>query len=247
MELAKSAAKAADAETLLDLYGAIGEESVDDELRAALLALTREGAQRGWWHSYRGVLSPVYEDLISLEAEATTMQAWQVATVPGLLQTAEYARETITSTAMDAAIAERVSALVEIRLARQSVLTNREEPLRLWAIIGEPALRTKTTDPSVIHEQLARLARMAELPNINIQVLPSTAPPNVGQTGSFTHLGFGAHKDLDVVHLESLTNAIYVEDAPQVSLYTQAFERLRAAALPVEQSLALITEARDKK
>lgn len=242
LELAKSAAKATDVDMLLDLYG-----SVDDEMRAALLALTREGAQRGWWHSYRGVLSPVYEELISLEADATTVQTWQVATVPGLLQTAEYASETITSTAMSEAIEERVSALVEIRLARQSVLTSKAQPLNLWAIIAESALRTTTSPPSVIHEQLAKLARMAELPNITIQVLPANAAPNVGQTGSFTILGFGGHHDLDVVHLESLTNALYVEDGQQVSTYVQAFERLRAAALPVEKSLAMITEARDKK
>lgn len=242
LELAKSAAKATDVDMLLDLYG-----SVDDEMRAALLALTREGAQRGWWHSYRGVLSPVYEELISLEADATTVQTWQVATVPGLLQTAEYASETITSTAMSEAIEERVSALVEIRLARQSVLTSKAQPLNLWAIIAESALRTTTSPPSVIHEQLAKLARMAELPNITIQVLPANAAPNVGQTGSFTILGFGGHHDLDVVHLESLTNALYVEDGQQVRTYVQAFERLRAAALPVEKSLAMITEARDKK
>ncbi|MEU7376602.1 DUF5753 domain-containing protein [Streptomyces albidoflavus] len=243
LETAKSAAKQKDVEDLLDLYVHLGRE-VDPELRSALVTLSREGAKRGWWHSYRGVLTPMYEDLISLEAEASTIRTWQVATVPGLLQTAEYAGETITSTAMSSAIADRVSALVEIRLARQSVLTNRQEPLNLWAIISETALHTRTAEPAVMREQLSRLDRMASLPNVTIQVMPSETAPHVGQTGSFTILGFGGHSDLDVVHLESLTNALYVEDGPQVATYAEAFERLRAAALPVERSLDLIAEAR---
>ncbi|MGW8946464.1 DUF5753 domain-containing protein [Streptomyces koyangensis] len=245
LETAKSAAKQKDVEDLLDLYAHLGRE-VDTELRSALVTLSREGAKRGWWHSYRGVLTPMYEDLISLEAEASTIRTWQVATVPGLLQTAEYAGETITSTAMSSAIADRVSALVEIRLARQSVLTSRQEPLNLWAIISETALHTRTTEPAVMREQLSRLSRMASLPNVTIQVMPSEAAPHVGQTGSFTILGFGGHSDLDVVHLESLTNALYVEDGPQVATYAEAFERLRAAALPVERSLDLIAEAREQ-
>ncbi|WP_436736933.1 DUF5753 domain-containing protein [Streptomyces sp. BBFR102] len=243
LETAKSAAKQKDVEDLLDLYARLGRK-VDAELRSALVTLSREGAKRGWWHSYRGVLTPVYEDLISLEAEASTIRTWQVATVPGLLQTAEYAGETITSTAMSSAIADRVSALVEIRLARQSVLTNRLEPLNLWAIISETALHTRTAEPAVMREQLSRLGRMASLPNVTIQVMPSETPPHVGQTGSFTILGFGGHSDLDVVHLESLTNALYVEDGPQVATYAEAFERLRAAAHPAERSLDLIAEAR---
>ncbi|MFE3905418.1 Scr1 family TA system antitoxin-like transcriptional regulator, partial [Streptomyces sp. NPDC059153] len=120
LETAKSAAKQADVGALLELYVQLGRK-VDDELRAALLTLTKEGAQRGWWHSYRGVLTPVYEDLISLEAEATGVSTWQLGAVPGLLHTAEYAREIIRATAMSDAVEAKVDALVEVRLARQAV------------------------------------------------------------------------------------------------------------------------------
>ncbi|MEV5673525.1 MULTISPECIES: helix-turn-helix transcriptional regulator [Streptomyces] len=240
LETARSAAKPADVGLLLDLYG-----TDDEELRAALLGLTREGARRGWWHSYRGVLSPVYEDLISLEAEATNVRTWQMGAIPGLLHTGEYAREIITATAMSAAVESRVDALVEVRLARQVVLT-REQPLEMWAIIAESALRARCVGEGVMYDQLSRLHSLSRRANINIQILPTDAPPHVGQLGSFSVLGFEGHADLDVVHLESLTSALYVEEREQVGVYRDAFERLRAAALPVEASADRIAEIREQ-
>ncbi|MFE9460390.1 helix-turn-helix domain-containing protein [Streptomyces californicus] len=241
IENAKNAAAAADVEALLDLYGV-----KDEDLRGDLIRLTREGAQRGWWQSYRSVLSPVYQDFISLEAEASTIRTWQVASIPGLLQTPQYAHAAITSTAMSEAISDRVQALVEVRLARQSVLT-RHQPLRLRAIIGEAALRTRLADATIMFDQLSRLLHFATLPNVDIQVLPSTAPLTVGQTGSFSIFGFGDLVELGVVHLEQLTSALYVEDLEQVSVYADAHVALTAAALSVEQSLDLIIQARDQK
>lgn len=240
LELARSAAKPADIEALLDLYG------VDDgELRGALLSLAREGAKRGWWHSYRGVLSPVYEDLISLEHEASSLGAWAMGVIPGLLQTGEYAREIITATAMSAAVEERIDALVEVRLARQSVLT-REHPVELWAIIAEGALRTSCVGDGVMRDQLSRLLDRGRRPNVTIQVLPADAPPHVGQMGSYSLLRFEEGVDLDVVHVESLTSALYVEEPDKVAVYRDAFERLRAAALSPELSAQRIAEIRDK-
>lgn len=241
IETARTAAKPDDVGELLDLY----DVARDDELRVALLALTKEGAQRGWWHSYRGVLSPAYEDLISLEAEATTVRSWQMGVIPGLLQTGEYAREIITATAMSAAVEARIDALVEVRLARQAVLT-RDRPLELWAIIAESALHTRSLGDGVMRDQLARLHTLTRRPNINIQVLPTHAPPHVGQMGSYSMLGFEEYADLDVVHTESLTSALYVEDRDQVGIYRDAFERLQAAALPVEESAERIAQIRDE-
>ncbi|APD18666.1 DNA binding protein [Streptomyces phage Mojorita] len=242
IETARSAAKAKDIEDLLTLYAELGED-VSDELRAALVTLTKEGAQRGWWHSYRGVLTPVYEDLISLEAEAESVSSWQIGVIPGLLQTGEYAREIIRATAMSEAVEARVDALVEVRLARQAVLT-REDPLTLWAILGEGALRSTSEVDGLMHDQLGRLLTMGKRPNVNVQVLPSTAPLNVGQLGSFAILGFGPHTDLDVVHTEGLTSALYVEERDKVAAHRDAWQRLSAAALSVEASAELITEIR---
>ncbi|MDT3395127.1 helix-turn-helix transcriptional regulator [Streptomyces sp. B1866] len=234
IETARTAAKAEDIEALLDVYG------VDGELRAALLTLTRDGGKRGWWQSYRGVLTPLYEDLISLESEASAVSTYQHGVIPGLLQTAAYAKETLRATAMTDALAERVHALVEVRLARQAVLTSRDEPLHLWAIIHEAVLRMECSNPAIMREQRQKLLSVAELPNVSIQVMPSNVAPHPGAGGAFTILGFPEHTDLDVVYLEHLTNALYVEDLAEVKVYGQAFEWLRAAALSFEDSLAFI-------
>ncbi|WP_055533613.1 helix-turn-helix domain-containing protein [Streptomyces graminilatus] len=245
IETARSAAKAKDVDELLDLYKRLGRE-VTDELRAALVTLTKDGGQRGWWHSYRGVLTPVYEDLISLEAEAESVSWWQLGVIPGLLQTAEYAREIIRTTAMSEAVETRVDALVEVRLARQAVLTRESDPLTLWAIIAEQALRSTTEDPDVMDEQLGRLLSMGRRPNINIQVLRSDAPLHVGQMGSFALLGFGPHADLDVVHTEGLTSALYIEDHDKVATHRDAWQRLSSAAESVEATADLITKIRNQ-
>ncbi|MEU6018237.1 DUF5753 domain-containing protein [Streptomyces sp. NPDC047515] len=130
--------------------------------------------------------------------------------MPGPLQTGEYAQQIIAATAMSTAAEDRVDALVEVRLARQSVLT-REDPLNLWAIIGEAALRTRCTDSRIMYNQLNRLIALSGRPTIIVQVLPSNAAPHVGQMGAFSILGHGTHADLPVVHVESLTSALYVE------------------------------------
>jgi hypothetical protein len=242
LETARTGARAKDIEALLDLYAELGRE-VTDELRAALMALSKEGAQRGWWHSYRGVLSPVYEDLISMETEAESISSWQLGAIPGLLHTAEYAREIIRATAMSEAVEARIDALVEVRLARQAVLT-RDEPLTLWAIVGESALRSSSESDGLMHEQLGRLLVMGKRPNINIQVLPADAPLHVGQLGNFTILSFDGHANLDVVHTEGLMSALYMEDPALLAVHRDAWQRLTAAALSVEASAELITEIR---
>ncbi|MBO1285909.1 helix-turn-helix domain-containing protein [Streptomyces sampsonii] len=244
IETAKSAAKAKDVETLLDLYASLGRE-VSDELRSALVTLTKEASQRGWWHSYRGVLSPVYADLISLESEAESISTWQVGVIPGLLQTADYAREIIRATAMSEAIEARVDALVEVRLARQAILTH-ESPVSLWAIIAEHTLLSGSENEGMMREQLARLLTMGKRPNVNIQVLRSHTPLHVGQMGSFSVLGFGPHPDLDVVHTESLTSALYVEERDKVAAHRDAWQRLTSAAESVKASTDLITQIRKK-
>jgi transcriptional regulator with XRE-family HTH domain len=240
IETAVIAAKAPDVERILDAYAI-----EDRKLRSALLTLAKEGGKRGWWQSYKNVLSQKYEDLISLEAEASSIRSFELAVVPGLLQTSGYAKEVIGSTAMTEAVMDKVRALVEVRVARQAILTSSDQPLDLWAIIHESALTARCPDPTTMRDQLQRLLELAEMPNVSIQVLPAEAAPHPGTMGAFTLLGFPEHPDLDIVHIESLTNALYVEDREQVRTYGQAFERLRAAALPCEESLACIARLKD--
>jgi transcriptional regulator with XRE-family HTH domain len=239
VESARLGIKADDLNVLLDLYG------VDDaDKRDALHAFARDGRRRGWWQTYRDFISPAYADLISLEADAVNMRSYQSTLIPGLLQTAAYARSTISAIRMTAT-ADEVETLVAVRQARQSVLT-RPEPLELWVVIHEAALRPRVkSDAGLMKEQLQWLLDRQQLPHVSIQVLPQDAPPHVGMSGSFAVLGFPETSDLDVVYLENLTSSLYIEDPAEVSRYGSAFEHLRAAALPLDESADLIARLKD--
>ncbi len=239
IETARIGVKADDLSALLDLYDV---SNVDR--RDALHALAREGSKRGWWQTYRDIISPAYADLISLETDARSTRSYESALIPGLLQTAAYARATLDALSMTST-PEAVDALVAVRMARQSVLTSRE-PLELWAVIHEAALRPRVKSrPQMMKEQLQWLLDRQSLPQVSIQVLPLDAPPHVGMSGSFAMLSFPETADLDVVYLENLTSALYVEDPTEVSRYGMAFERLRAAALPFDESASLIERLKD--
>lgn len=240
IEQARIGVKTDDLSALLNLYG------VDDaSKREALHAMARQSSVRGWWQPYKDIISPAYADLISLEAEATSMRSFETLLIPGLLQTAAYARATISAINMTAP-ADRINALVEVRQARQSVLTTREQPLEFWAIIHEAALRPSiASQPQVMRDQLQRLLDLQQLPNVSIQVLTLDAAPHPGMAGSFAVLSFPESSDLDVVLVENLTSALYVEDTAEVSRYGSAFERLRAAAEPFDKTADLIERLKD--
>lgn len=238
IETARTGVKPTDLTTLLDLYG---EE--DAAKRALLHYLAKNANKRGWWQTYRDSISPAYADLISLESDARNMRSYQTTLIPGLLQTAAYARATIDALHMTSP-QDRVNAMVEVRMARQSVLTH-PEPLEFWAIIHEAALRPRVANPQVMRDQLQRLIDVSALPHVSIQVLPLQATPHPGLAGSFAVVGFPETADLDVVLVESLTSAFYVEEPAEVSIYSVAFERLRAAALPFDDSADLIARTKD--
>jgi transcriptional regulator with XRE-family HTH domain len=243
IEAGRLGVKPADLDALLNVYGV-----EDEDRRAALHSMARHRSVRGWWQPYREVISPAYADLISLEAEAESMRTFEALLVPGLLQTAAYAHATIDALNMTMT-SERVNALTEVRMARQSVLTTREsQPLELWAIIHEAALRPRFLNrPTVMRDQLQRLLDLQERPNISIQVLALGTAPHPGMVGSFAVLSFPeATSDLDVVLVESLTSALYVENSTEVGVYGGAFERLRAAALPFDSSADLIARLKDE-
>src|SRR5690606_25123269 len=164
VELARLGIKPDDLNKLLDLYG------VDDVAKRDVLhALAKHGSQRGWWQTYKDIISPAYADLISLEADATSMRTYQTTLIPGLLQTASYARSTINALSMNAPAGE-VNALTQVRMARQAVLS-RPEPLELWAVIHEAALRPRVkSDPKMMKEQLQKLLDHADLPHVSVQV-----------------------------------------------------------------------------
>ncbi|MFJ8624643.1 helix-turn-helix transcriptional regulator [Kitasatospora sp. NPDC093550] len=238
IENARTAAKIEDVNKLLDHYGCD-----DEEFRAGLIAITKDGSKRGWWLSYRDVIDAYATDLITLETEASTFKTYEPAFVPGLFQTADYARLVIDR--LRTVKGGTVEDLVQVRMARQSILT-RPNPVEVWAVIHEAALRAIENRPDIMGPQLDKLLTLGRLTNVNIQVMPAGAAIHPGMSGAFTLLGFPQRKDLDVVFIEGLLNAFWVEDPADVELYRAKFQEITAEALTVDSSLAFITAQREQ-
>ncbi|MDX3231986.1 helix-turn-helix transcriptional regulator [Streptomyces sp. ME19-01-6] len=241
LETGSSGARPSDVARLLDVY-----EVADPELRALLEALCGggasdpEGSRRGWWYAYRDLLPPAYRDFISLESEASAASTLETTVVPGLLQTPDYARA-VTRAALPDLLLPQVDTLVEVRIARQSVLRG-ARPLRLHAVLDEAALRREVGGPGVMAAQLRHLAEVAALPQVRLQVLPFSAGMPIGITGPFIIFSFSHITDLDVVVLDHLTSSLYLERKEDLRAYSAAFDTLRTNALTVKESLTFITK-----
>jgi transcriptional regulator with XRE-family HTH domain len=236
IETGRSGVKTADLHRILDLF-----EVEDDALRSAFEGLAREGKRRGWWQNYREVLAPEYADYIGIEAEACTLRNFESAVVPGLLQTPDYARSLIAALRPELSRGQ-IDALVDVRVARQAVLT-KEQPVEVWAILDEAVLRRAVGGHSVMRGQMRRLLESAERPNVTLQVLPFGIGAHDALHGGFVVFGFPEPADMDIVCVENMTSTLYVEELSDVARYVKAFERLRAVALPFADSAALVASA----
>ncbi|MFA1545794.1 helix-turn-helix domain-containing protein [Actinomadura chokoriensis] len=236
IETAAQGIKTSDVNQLCDLY------HVTPEKREALLALTRTARQRGWWDAYADTIHTDYAAYIELEAEAKSLRCYDALILNGLLQTTEYAHEVIRVGLMQFAPAAEVDRRVEIRTTRQSLLHTREPaPLRIWSIIDEAALRRVIGSSATMARQYRHLLELAERPNIMLQVLPFAAGAHAAPTGTFAHMDFPEHHTPEIVYLDGLTSALYIEDDHQVHTYSLAFNQLAMAALGVDESLSMIS------
>ncbi|MFH8410777.1 helix-turn-helix domain-containing protein [Streptomyces sp. NPDC018019] len=243
IETGRSGVKSADVALLLDAYGVR-----DAELRALLAALcgdvARDGtARQGWWHTHRDLLPPAYRDFISLEFGACLARTLETTVVPGLLQTADYAR-TVTRTTLPGLSAQQVDELVAVRMARQEVLHG-ERPLELRAVLDEAVLRREVASPGVMAAQLRHILDMGRLPHVRLQVLPFASGVHIGITGPFVIFSFPLTSDLDVVVLDHLTSSLYLERKEDLRAYSDAFDTLRGRALSCEKSAEFIARVAD--
>ncbi|MFW6695583.1 helix-turn-helix domain-containing protein [Streptomyces sp. MAR4 CNX-425] len=230
IENAKGRIRPADVEPLLAGYGVVDRVTV-----TALTMLAEDAQKTGWWQTYGDVPAQTYRDYISVESDAVSARICTPAIIPGLFQTGEYAREIITATTITRT-PEEITALAEIRKARQSVLTRPDDPLRFWAVIGEAALRQRfLSRPGLMRSQLLHLLDMTELPHVTVQIIPSTTAPNPAMVGVFTLFEFPAPWPA-VVNTENLRGGQFAEDPDEVKIFEQAFERVTMAALPAEES-----------
>ncbi len=219
LERGRSAAKQRDVADLLSLYGV-----TDEAEREALLALTRQASVPGWWQQYTDVLPRWLELYIGLEKAASVIRTYEVQFVHGLMQTEDYARAVILISNAGAP-AEEIDRRVSLRMERQQLLTQPDAP-DLWAVLDEAALRRPPADPKVMRGQLERLLELTDLRNVTLQIVPFRAGPHAAAGGPFTILRFPEPDLPDVVYLEQLNSALYLDDPEDVVHYVRVMNQL---------------------
>lgn len=222
------------AKSLLDLYGV----AVNDW--EPVLEQVREARKKGWWQAY-GVQARGYT---ALETAASFVRDYQLAYIPGLLQTEAYARTTYRAVSGDHS-EQWIENDVTVRMIRQRRLVDDHEPLQLAAIVDESALNRPVGSAELVKAQLSHMMAMAELPNVTLQVVPFSAGPHIGMDGSFTLLSFDDARDGDVVYIENVAGSFQLEKDDHVRACRLAFERLRTEALSPPESAAVITRLAD--
>jgi transcriptional regulator with XRE-family HTH domain len=237
-ERAKTGLRPREVARLLDYYGVNGTH------REMLLALAEDASQKGWWEEYSESLDEDYQQFIGLEHEATSVAVWHVDVVPGLLQTEGYARHIINSYDRVEPIApSQVTRLVRVRMRRQNVLDR--SALKVAVALDESVLLRRIGSDLVMYEQLQRLAKECERPNLTMHVLPLNGPHTViGE--SFVLFGFEADGDAvlqDVVSTEQMRSGFILEGERETHLHRVAFRTLTEAALSPADSKQLILDA----
>lgn len=216
------------------------EYGASDAERRALVGLAKDAKQQGWWSSFADSIPESMNLLLTLEDEAKYESHFSCVYVPGLLQTRSY------STALQKANEvpldkDEIERLVDIRMKRQEIL-NRPKPLRLWAILDESVIRRIVGSPQIMKEQLNRLLEVNESPHVTLQVLPFSQGAHTAALGSFVIVG-GPESALDVVYVDFHTGSLFLEKDEELDRYGLAFDYLRAQALNIEASSAVIHRA----
>ncbi|MEV6735337.1 MULTISPECIES: Scr1 family TA system antitoxin-like transcriptional regulator [unclassified Streptomyces] len=234
LENGRRLVKPRDLRDLCELYGVQDQRRVDH-----LMQLAGESGQQGWWNSYGDI---PYGDYIGLEAEAAAIRLYEPLMIPGLLQTPAYARAVIAGT-IPHATAEHAAARLQVRLRRQDRLAAPRNPLHLWAVLDESALRRVVGSREVMRKQLDHLTHLSAQPHITMQVLPHGVGAHPGVSGQFSLLEFADATDASVVYLERLTSDLYLEKRSAVRLYSDMYAHLQAQALSPDSTRHLINEA----
>jgi transcriptional regulator with XRE-family HTH domain len=222
-----------DIRLLLDLYGV-----TDERQREALITLARESRQRGWWADYQDVFRSSLPDF---EAGASAIRTYEALLVPGLLQSANYAKAVWRGgQVLDDALVDRH---VQARLTRQEVL-DRENPPSLLAIVDEAALLKEIGGREVMAEQIRHLIEMAARPSITVQVIPNSAGAHAALTGGFTIFDFP--EDPSLVYLETATDVLWLEQAEEYQRYSLIFSHVTNAALSPQESVRYMESQVDR-
>ncbi|WP_107656515.1 helix-turn-helix domain-containing protein [Nocardia suismassiliense] len=232
LELGRTGFKERDIRDLLSLYGVH-----DTEEREKFLDLARQANEPGWWHRYSDLLPQWFGTYLGLEQAASKIRTYEAHLVPGLLQTPEYTRAVVALGYEDADTDRRV----QVRQRRQEIL-HRSDPPIVWAVIDEAALHRPVGGPRVHREQMEHLIELAQLPNVTVQVLPYSAGEHAAAGSSFSILRFAETELPDIVYLEHLTSALYLDRRQDLALYLSVMDRLSVQAERPEKSIEILAK-----
>jgi len=235
IENAQISPKVSDVKVLLSYF-----EVPDDDV-AALLADARAARQRGWWNKYTEAVPEWFALYLGLETEATRIRGVDGHFVPGLLQTAAYAKAVIACAANRPGDEELIDRRVQLRMDRQSILYG-EDPLTMHIILDENVIRRQVGGRQVMREQIARLIEAAHLPNVTLQIIPFTAGEYPSSGTAFAIISLPKDEP-DVVYVENFGNGSYIEQQQQVARYTMVFDRLIELALDSDQTISMLVDA----
>ncbi|UBU11156.1 helix-turn-helix domain-containing protein [Nonomuraea gerenzanensis] len=233
MELGRVGFKERDVADLLTLYGV-----VDQQARSAVLDLVATANEPGWWHRFNDVLPTWFQAYVGLEEAAARIRTYEVQFVPGLLQTKEYARAVVTAGAAGIG-AEEIARRVDLRLERQRMFDRPDGPV-FWAVIDEAALRRPIGGAEVMRAQIEHLVDLMRQPNITIQVMPFSFGGHSAEGGAFSILRFPDTDLPDVVYVEQLASALYLDKREDVDRYTEVMERLCAVSTTPDETIELL-------
>jgi hypothetical protein len=235
METGRVGFKERDVADLLDLYGV-----TDPRVLAGMMELASQANAQDWWAKFGDVLPDWFAPYLGLEAAASLIRTFDLQFINGLFQTKEYARA-VAVIGQRGIPSSEIDRRVDVRIKRQELLTADRAP-RVWSVIDEAALRRAVGGSDVMRGQLGHLAEMARLPNVTLQVVPFCIGGHDAAGGSFTVLRFAEPDVPDVVYIEQLTGAMYLEKRSDVDHYLDVSNRLGATALSPAASMRFFAD-----
>ncbi|WP_300613901.1 helix-turn-helix transcriptional regulator [Trebonia sp.] len=234
MELGRVSFKERDITDLLELYGV-----TDPVHREQLVQLTRDANAPAWWQRLQDVVPDWFAVYVGLEEAAQLIRVYEVQFVPGLLQTEDYARAVVLQGAPGADPAD-VERRVALRMGRQKLL-EKDDPPKLWAIVDEAALRRPMGGREVLVAQIERLMDAISDPNVTLQVMPFRYGGHAAEGGAFTIMRFPEADLPDMVYMEYLTGALYLDKPDEVERYAAVMERLSVAGTSPDRTREILT------
>jgi transcriptional regulator with XRE-family HTH domain len=234
LELGRVTFKERDVADLLTMYGIS-----DPEEREQFLGLVRQANEPGWWRRYTDVTPSWFQEFVGLEESASRIHSYELQFVPGLLQTEAYVRAVLTRGRPDYAPPD-TERRIQLRMQRQRLITGPNPP-RYWALLDESVLHRPIGGRAVLKEQLEFLVEQSKQPHITIQVVPRQLSGYAAEN-PFQLLRFAEPELPDIVYIEHLAGALFLDGVEEIELYSRALDRLAVDAATPDQTRQMIAK-----